>query len=225
AKIYENVKATVSVDGKLLGVPLESQAWGVLYNKTIFEELKLEAPKTLTELKNIVEVLKANDYTPFMLAFQEQWVPQLMTALTLGGKVSGEIPDWVERMNKNEGSYSEVADIFGPIDLIMENGTNRAMEVGSEAGAADFANGKAAMFVQGTWAAGTIMTTNPDMKLGVFALPVNDNEATTSVNFQHRRHLLFILMQKRWTWHLNLQTMYLTIKIQRLYSKRVHLIL
>ncbi len=182
AKIYENVKATVSVDGKLLGVPLESQAWGVLYNKTIFEELKLEAPKTLTELKNIVEVLKANDYTPFMLAFQEQWVPQLMTALTLGGKVSGEIPDWVERMNKNEGSYTEVIDIFGPIDLIMENGTNRAMEVGSEAGAADFANGKAAMFVQGTWAAGTIMTTNPDMKLGVFALPVNDNEATTSVN-------------------------------------------
>lgn len=182
AKIYENVKATVSVDGKLLGVPLESQAWGVLYNKTIFESLNLEAPKTLSDLENIVEVLKANGHTPFMLAFQEQWVPQLMTALTLGGKVSGELPDWVDRMNNNEGSYNEVADIFGPIDLIMANGTNRAMEVGSEAGAADFANGKAAMFVQGTWASGTIMSTNPDMKLGVFALPVNENENCTRVN-------------------------------------------
>lgn len=181
-KIYENVKATVSIDGKLLGVPLESQAWGVLYNKTIFESLNLEAPKTLSDLENIVEVLKANGHTPFMLAFQEQWVPQLMTALTLGGKVSGEIPDWVDRMNNNEGSYAEVADIFGPIDLIMANGTNRAMEVGSEAGAADFANGKAAMFVQGTWASGTIMSTNPDMKLGVFALPVNENENSTRVN-------------------------------------------
>lgn len=182
AKIYENVKATVSIDGKLLGVPLESQAWGVLYNKTIFESLNLEAPKTLSDLENIVEVLKANGHTPFMLAFQEQWVPQLMTALTLGGKVSGELPDWVDRMNNNEGSYNEVADIFGPIDLIMANGTNRAMEVGSEAGAADFANGKAAMFVQGTWASGTIMSTNPDMKLGVFALPVNENENCTRVN-------------------------------------------
>lgn len=182
AKIYDNVKATVSIDGKLLGVPLESQAWGVLYNKTIFESLNLEAPKTLSDLENIVEVLKANGHTPFMLAFQEQWVPQLMTALTLGGKVSGELPDWVDRMNKNEGSYNEVADIFGPIDLIMANGTNRAMEVGSEAGAADFANGKAAMFVQGTWASGTIMSTNPDMKLGVFALPVNENENCTRVN-------------------------------------------
>ncbi|HAS74856.1 MAG TPA: sugar ABC transporter substrate-binding protein [Clostridiales bacterium UBA8960] len=182
SKIFENVKATVSIDGKLLGVPLESQAWGVLYNKTIFESLNLKAPKTLTELKNIVDVLKANNYTPFMLAFQEQWVPQLMTALTLGGKVSGDLPDWVDRMNNDKGSYEEVIDIFGPIDLIMENGTIRAMEVGSEAGAADFANGKAAMFVQGTWASGTIMATNPEMKLGVFALPVNDNEACTSVN-------------------------------------------
>ena len=182
AKVYDNVKATVSIDGKLLGVPLESQAWGVLYNKDIFSQCGLETPKTLDDLKNIVSVLKEKGYTPFMLAYQEQWVPQLMTALTLGGKVSGELTDWVERMYRNEGSYREVEDIFGPIDLIMRNGTERAMEMGSEAGAAAFANGKAAMFVQGTWASGTIMATNPDMKLGVLALPINNNEACTRVN-------------------------------------------
>jgi len=182
AKIYENVKATATIDGKLLAVPIESQAWGVLYNKTIFEECGLTPPNTLTELKAVCEALKAKGYTPFMLAYQEQWVPQLMTALTLGGKVSGEIPDWVDRMYKDEGSYAEVRDIFGPIDVIMQNGTERAMEEGSQAGAADFAVGKAAMFVQGTWAAGTIMETNPEMKLGVFPLPVNDNPECTRVN-------------------------------------------
>ncbi len=181
-KIYEDVKATVTRDGKLLAVPIESQAWGVLYNKDIFEECGLTAPKTLDDLKNICTVLTEKGYTPFMLAYQEQWVPQLMTALTLGGKVSGEIPDWVDRMYKDEGSYTEVKDIFGPIDLIMQNGTDRAMETGSEAGSADFAVGKAAMYVQGTWASGTIMTTNPDMNLGVFALPINGNEADTLVN-------------------------------------------
>ena len=56
------------------------------------------------------------------------------------------------------------------------------MEEGSEAGSADFANGKAAMYVQGTWASGTIMTTNPDMKLGVFPLPINGNKDCTRVN-------------------------------------------
>jgi len=181
-KIYDNVKATVTQDGKLLAVPIESQAWGVLYNKDIFTECGLTPPETLDDLKNICSVLKEKGYTPFLLAYQEQWVPQLMTALTLGGKVSGEIPDWVDRMYKDEGSYEEVRDIFGPIDLIMQNGTDRAMEEGSEAGSADFANGKAAMYVQGTWASNTIMTANPDMNLGVFALPINNNKDCTKVN-------------------------------------------
>lgn len=180
--IYENVKETVTIDGKLLAVPIESQAWGVLYNKAIFEECGLKAPDTLSDLESICETLKAKGYTPFMLAFQEQWVPQLMTGLTLGDIVSGKLNDWLERMYKDEGSYEEVREIFDVIDLIMANGTDRAMEEGSEAGAADFALGNAAMFVQGTWASNTIMTTNPDMKLGVFALPINEDPNCTRVN-------------------------------------------
>lgn len=180
--IYDNVKETVTIDGKLLAVPIESQAWGVLYNKAIFAELNLSPPDTLSDLNNICTVLKENGYTPFMLAFQEQWVPQLMTALTLGDIVSGKLNDWLERMYKDEGSYEEVREIFDVIDLIIENGTDRAMEQGSEAGAADFAMGKAAMFVQGTWASNTIMTTNPDMELGVFALPINEDPNCTRVN-------------------------------------------
>ena len=182
SKLYENVRDTVTVDGKVLAVPIESMAWGVLYNKAIFAECGLTAPKTLDELKNVVTVLEAKGYTPFMLAFQEQWVPQLMTALTLGGKVSGELTDWVDRMYKDAGSYEEVREIFDVIDLIMQHGTDRAMEEGSQAGAADFANGKAAIFVQGTWAAGTVMETNPDFQLGVFALPINNDENCTRVN-------------------------------------------
>ncbi len=180
--IYENVKSTVSIDGKLLAVPIESQAWGVLYNKAIFKECGLQAPETLSDLAAVCEALKGKGYTPFMLAFQEQWVPQLMTGLTLGDIVSGKLPDWLDRMYKDEGSYEEVREIFDVIDLIMANGTERAMEEGSEAGAADFAMGKAAMFVQGTWASNTIMTTNPDMQLGVFALPINEDPNCTRVN-------------------------------------------
>ena len=181
-KIYENVKDTVSIDGRLLAVPIESQSWGVLYNKDIFAECGLSAPETLDDLKQVCETLKEKGYTPFMLAFQEQWVPQLMTALTIGGKVSGEAADWLDRRYADEASYAEIADIFDAIDVIMQNGTERAMEEGSEAGSADFAVGKAAMYVNGTWASGTIMSTNPDMNLGVFPLPVNNNKACTMVN-------------------------------------------
>ena len=57
-KIYEDVKNTVSLDGQLLGVPIESQAWGVLYNKSIFEEAGIEVPNTLSELETICNTLK-----------------------------------------------------------------------------------------------------------------------------------------------------------------------
>jgi len=181
-KIYDDVKKTVTVDGKLMAVPIESQAWGVLYNKDIFTECGLTVPDTISDLEAICTALKDKGYTPFLLAYQEQWVPQLMTALTIGGKVSGDVPDWLDRMYKDEGSYTEISDIFDVIDVIMQNGTDRAMEEGSEAGSADFANGKAAMYVQGTWASNTIMTTNPDMNLGVFALPVNENVDCTKIN-------------------------------------------
>lgn len=181
-KVFSNIKDTVTLDNQMLALPIESQAWAALYNKDIFEECNLEVPYTLSELKNVCSVLKANGYTPFMLAFQEQWVPQLMTALLLGGKATTEVPDWLTRMYNDNGSYEEMREIFDVIDVIMNNGTKRAMEQGSESGAAEFAMGKAAMFVQGTWASGTIMSTNPDMNLGVFALPVNENPKCAKVN-------------------------------------------
>lgn len=181
-KIFDNVKKTVTIDGKLVAVPIESTAWGVLYNKDIFDKCGLQVPNTLDELKNVCKVLKENGYTPFLLAFQEQWVPQLMTALTIGGLVSCEKTDWLEKMYKDEETYATISEIFDPIDVILANGTDRAMEEGSESGSADFANGKAAMYVQGTWAAQTIMGTNPNMNMGVFALPINNNEKCAQVN-------------------------------------------
>ncbi len=182
AKVYENVRNTVTVDGKVMALPIESTAWSVLYNKQMFEDAGVTPPETFDELKEVSAALQEKGYTPFMLAFQEQWVPQLMTAVTLGGKTTGEQSDWLERMYKDEGSYEEMREIFDVIQFVMDNGTSRAMEEGAEVGAADFANGAAAMFIQGTWSANTIMTTNPDMQLGVFALPVNNNPDCTLVN-------------------------------------------
>lgn len=45
-------------------------------------------------------------------------------------------------MYEDKGSYDEVRSIFDVIDVIIQNGTERAMEEGSQQGAADFANGK-----------------------------------------------------------------------------------
>ncbi|THF82733.1 ABC transporter substrate-binding protein [Cohnella fermenti] len=182
ASLYDSVKQTVIYDGKVVALPLESLSWGYLYNKKIFADTGIAPPQTLDEMKQAIETLKANKQTPFLLAFQESWVPQLMMALSLGGIVSSEHPDWIEKMNKGEASYADVQDVFDIIDLIMENGTPKAFEVGNEAGSTDFANGKAAMWVQGPWNAETILKVNPDMEFGVAPLPVSNDPAGTMIN-------------------------------------------
>ena len=163
-------------------MPLESLAWGYLYNRTMFREYGLTPPSTLSEMREVIEVLEQNGETPFLLAFQESWIPQLMMALSLGGIVTSEQPDFIDNMNRGVGSYKDVEAVFEIIDLIMAHGTKRPFEVGSAAGSADFANGKAAMWVMGPWMAEALLSVNPDFDFGVAPLPVSENPAGAMIN-------------------------------------------
>lgn len=181
-KLFDGVKETVTHDGKVLAVPMESLSWGYLYNKKIFADNGITPPQTLDEMKAVVDKLNAANVTPFLLAYQESWVPQLMTALSIGGLVSSEHPDWIAKMTSGEASYNDIAGIFDIIDLINANGSAKPFEVGSGQGSTDFANGKAAMWVQGPWMAESMLTANPDFEFGVAPLPVSNNPAGTMIN-------------------------------------------
>lgn len=180
--VYDSVLESVTYDGKIVALPLESLAWGYLYNKDIFAQYDLTPPQTLSEMETVVNTLNANDQTPFLLAFQESWIPQLMMALSLGGMINSEEPNFIENMNNGTGSYADIDEVFGIIDLIMENGTDKAFETGGAAGSADFANGEAAMWVQGPWMSGSILDVNPDMNIGLAPLPVTNDPDTTMIN-------------------------------------------
>ncbi|MFB9276180.1 ABC transporter substrate-binding protein [Cohnella cellulosilytica] len=181
-KLYEAVAETVKYEGKVAALPLESLSWGYLYNKKIFADNGLTPPQTLDEMKAAAEKLQAADVKPFLLAFQESWIPQLMMALSLGGTVSSAHPDWIDKMNAGEASYADVRSVFDIIDLIMANGTDKPFETGNEAGSAEFASGGAAMWVQGPWNAETILKVNPDMEFGVAPLPVSNDPEGTMIN-------------------------------------------
>lgn len=180
--LFDEVKNTVTYDGKVVALPMESLSWGYLYNKDIFNSLGLIPPGTLKEMEVVINKLKSAKVTPFILAFQESWIPQLMMALSLGGIVSSDVNGFVNRMNNGQASYSEVSQVFNIIDMIMANGTEKPFEVGSMAGSTNFANGEAAMWVQGPWMAESILEVNPDMNLGVAPLPVNNNANNAMIN-------------------------------------------
>ncbi|WP_240419937.1 ABC transporter substrate-binding protein [Paenibacillus periandrae] len=182
-KILDSVKPAVTIDNKVLAVPLETLNWGYLYNKKIFADLGLKPPTTVTEMKSVIETLKNNKITPFELAYKEAGAPQLFLPLTVGALVNTENKDFVDRMNSDKGSFSEIKNqLFGNFDLVNANGTDRALEVSAAEGAAAFAQGKAAMWVNGPWYADTLLKSNTDLQIGIAPLPINDNPNATMIN-------------------------------------------
>ncbi|MGG1615854.1 ABC transporter substrate-binding protein [Paenibacillus sp. NRS-1782] len=183
SKLMDSVKPSVTTkDGKVVAVPLETISWGYLYNKKIFKDLNLKPPGTLTEMKAVVEKLKANHVKPFLLSYKESWIPQLFVPLTAGAMMNTQDKDFIERMNQDKGSFSEMKSMFDIIDLVNSNGTDKALEVGGDDGSAAFAAGKAAMWIQGPWFAETILKSDPKMDFGVAPLPINDDPNATLIN-------------------------------------------
>ena len=168
-------------------------AASVIYNKEIFEQQGLEVPETWDELQAVCEQLTAAGITPFYATFKDPWtVGQGWFDYTVGGSV--DVAGFFDEMNElgtEVGPDSDVSfqsTLVDPVERmteLTENYTNpdaasRAYGDGNLA----FANGEAAMYLQGPWAFGEIAKTNDAMQLGTFPLPMTDdpNDLRVRVN-------------------------------------------
>ena len=180
--LYDSAKTAVTYDGKVVALPLESLTWGILYNKELFEELDIVPAMTLSEMEDIVQVLKGAGKTPFLASYNEAWIPQLFLPLTTGAYTNTTHIDFIDKMYNNETSYSELSRMFDIIDLVHANTNSDGLEIGGSDGCAEFASGKYGMWVQGPWFSATILEANPDFKLGVAPLPISIDKKQTMIN-------------------------------------------
>ena len=169
-------------DGNNYALPYSQNFVGVYYNIDIFTENNIEIPKTYDELIAVCEDLKSKNIAPLGLTFKDParvghmfqcmtiaWVQEgveRLVGITEGKNTIIGDPDFTkmaERMLELT-SYAN-ADAFGLADTGMwEN----------------FANGKYAMCITGSYTRGTILLANPNINMGVFPLP-NDTDATTTL--------------------------------------------
>ena len=177
-KVFESVSNMTLLNGKIVGAPLETFVWNCLYNKTYFEECGLEFPNTISELKNVIEVFKSKGIAPFSTPFQDpdqfaSWTSQVpMCAIA-----AQLVPDFYEQMEAGTGSFQMLVDNgwLDVVDLILENGTERALNTTKDDGLTNFANGDGAILMTGPWYSEQILAANPDFKLGLGALPIDEN--------------------------------------------------
>lgn len=170
-------------DGKVYGLPITMSGEGIVYNKKIFKEHGYKVPTTLTELENLAKDMEAAGITPFVNQFKDDWL--LGQFIAAGGYAY--IPnaeDFTAKMLKGEeklASNPQMQKNLDILDLMVKYGQKEPMNSGWNEACSDFALGKAAMVFEGDWIWDTINPIDPNLEVGMFALPATDNPADTKM--------------------------------------------
>ncbi len=183
-EVQELVDQYASYPGRTSVLPYSVMAASVIYNKQIFQEQGLDVPRTYAELLAVSDRLRDAGITPFYGTFKDPWtVAQGWFDYTVGGEVDvAGFYDEMHNLGTAVGPDSAVsfektfAEPVERMQLIIDEYVNLdAASKGYGDGNLAFAQGDAAMYMQGPWAFGEISKTSPDLELGTFPLPMTDD--------------------------------------------------
>lgn len=183
SNIADGAVECVSLDGAVVGLPVQMSGNGIVYNKKIFEENNLEVPTTLGELEQVCETLQANGITPFANQFKDDWLLGQFINYGFAGGEEGAV-EFIDGLNGGSVKIADsqkMKDIMNVLDLMLKYGQDKPLDAGWNEAAATFALGEQAMIFEGIWAYDTIAEIAPDMEVGLFALPTTDNAAETKL--------------------------------------------
>lgn len=164
---------------KLYGVPYATNASGILYNEDIFKKYGISVPTTWTALIAGCKKLKAAGVTPFEFTFKDAW-----TSLCPWNSMAPDLVDSSFYSDKMDGkttfasTHTTVAQKY--LEL-LQYGQKDFMGTTYDDGNKAFAQGKAAMMINGNWAIPEFKKTNAGINVNLFALPASDDSSKNYV--------------------------------------------
>ncbi len=169
-------------EDKLYGLQIwhNSPEYVILYNKTIFNELGIEVPKTYAEFKAACEKINAAGITPWFVPGADGWQHQL-AFFQIGGVYADAQPNLYEDLNNNKTvfadnktmitvleQYKELSDLgYLGKDWIGTDSTNLPNEFGDKKIAMAMANSSFINQIR--------EDTGTTDEFGLFLLPLADN--------------------------------------------------
>ncbi len=168
------------MDGKSWALPVGAQVIPLIYyNKAIFEEVGVEIPKTYEELVAVSQKLKDAGHTPILMCGAEPWCGSFPIVAIVSADVFGNDPDWISKRKEGKVHFSDPDMVAAwtkfqdlvKAGLIDPNGLGTDFATGNQA----FYDGKAAMYLQGSWFIG-YMTPEVSANTGVFLWPREDGK-------------------------------------------------
>jgi len=201
-----SVREALMVGGKEYALPYTALYQGVFYNRDIFAEYNLDIPETWDELMEAATVLKDNGVTPFASHFRDNWHIGNMTMQFAMSEVFSKNPRWGYDLYEGKVTFEDSEEyrrVFLHAKDIYDYSFENPFSIEQAEAAKRFAEGKAAMYITGTWTVQIIEEVNPDLNYGIFPAPGNDPGAklifepdhtwAASANTEHKEEVLKIL--------------------------------
>jgi len=156
-----------TIAGKTYGICLEEGGSTTLlfYNAAILKECGLDGPpKTMTELKNSVNAIRAKGYTPISLGNKGPWLVESCYISAIGSRYTGN--DWNQSIVDHTGAKFTDPDFVKSLTLLQELAKldvfNKDLNsIDYQQQRVPFYNKKAAMFIEGHWAIASILNDCP----------------------------------------------------------------
>lgn len=163
----EGALSSLTVDGKLYGVPTSVLPGGIYYSEELFAQAGItETPKTMDDLNTAVEKLKAAGIQPIALGAKDAWPAahwfyffalrecSQETFLTDSAKGDFSDPCWIKA--------GEDLEAFASTQPFNDGFLTTSAQQGAGSSAGLVANHKAAMELMGAWNVGVIADLTPD---------------------------------------------------------------
>ncbi|RXZ81318.1 carbohydrate ABC transporter substrate-binding protein [Paenibacillaceae bacterium] len=174
----------MTIGDEKYGFPAANEGYGFIYNKDLFAKAGIDnVPVTLSELREVNEKLKAAGITSYSEGYKETWVARHFLALPFA-----YMPDPQGNAGKIDAGEALIKDMptmngfFEVLDMTTKYGKGtESVGISYDNQVANFATGKSAMLQQGVWAIDPIQKINPDINMGMFAIPFTDNAEDTKL--------------------------------------------
>ncbi|MGB8956161.1 MAG: ABC transporter substrate-binding protein [Tumebacillaceae bacterium] len=163
-------------EGKTYGLPKDYNTLALFYNKDMFDKAGLKPPTNWTELHDDAKALTKDGVTGFSVAAE---LPRYYPFLAQAG---GSVYDGTNAtLNKPENI--EALDFIYKKMMKEEKIASLPKGLGADWAGDAFANGKAAMVVEGAWLIPHLAKKSPNMKYGMVELPVKEGAKPSNMIF------------------------------------------
>jgi raffinose/stachyose/melibiose transport system substrate-binding protein len=159
-------------DGQIYGVPFIATSHGVYYNVDLFKKLNLQTPQTWQELLTTAQVIKANGVIPFANATGDKWTIAEIVFMNLAPNFIGGREGRMEYLaGKRCFNDAHIVAAFQAVkDLapFLPDGHESIKYADSQQ---LFLQGRAAMWMGGSWDIPFFEAEGPAFEWSVFATP------------------------------------------------------